>query len=141
VTDRILEHVPVLQIADLLVPFVRQLAAQGPAKVGSREERARSASRATLIPPQSSARRSPLFLLLNRPELIEVARRNATAEGIAQVVHPVDRHRKRELAMSDGLCAYRDCPWRLRCRAHFTRKARGLQQGLDNPAQCLGAQV
>jgi hypothetical protein len=38
VTDRILEHVPVLQIADLLVPFVRQLAAQGPAKVGSREE-------------------------------------------------------------------------------------------------------
>jgi ATP-dependent RNA helicase RhlE len=35
--------------------------------------------------------------LLNRPELIEVARRNATAERIAQVVHPVDRHRKREM--------------------------------------------
>jgi len=35
--------------------------------------------------------------LLNRPELIEVARRNTTAERIAQVVHPVDRHRKREL--------------------------------------------
>jgi ATP-dependent RNA helicase RhlE len=35
--------------------------------------------------------------LLNRPELIEVARRNTTAERIEQVVHPVDRHRKREL--------------------------------------------
>ena len=35
--------------------------------------------------------------LLNRPELIEVARRNATVESIAQVVHPVDKHRKREM--------------------------------------------
>ncbi|MEO1352716.1 MAG: ATP-dependent RNA helicase RhlE [Cyanobacteria bacterium J06635_15] len=35
--------------------------------------------------------------LLNSPELIEVARQNATAEGIDQVVHPVDRSRKREL--------------------------------------------
>ena len=35
--------------------------------------------------------------LLNRPELIEVARRNTTAEGIEQVVHTVDKHRKREL--------------------------------------------
>jgi ATP-dependent RNA helicase RhlE len=35
--------------------------------------------------------------LLNSPELIEVARHNTTAEKIAQVVHPVDRHRKREL--------------------------------------------
>ncbi|MEN8108653.1 MAG: DEAD/DEAH box helicase [Pseudomonadota bacterium] len=35
--------------------------------------------------------------LLNRPELIEVPRCNATAERIRQVVHPVDRQRKREL--------------------------------------------
>ncbi len=35
--------------------------------------------------------------LLNNPELIEVARRNTTAENIAQVVHPVDKNRKREL--------------------------------------------
>jgi ATP-dependent RNA helicase RhlE len=35
--------------------------------------------------------------LLNRPELIEVARRNITAERIEQRVHPVDKARKREL--------------------------------------------
>lgn len=35
--------------------------------------------------------------LLNRPELIEVAVRNATAEGIDQLVYPVDKARKREL--------------------------------------------
>ncbi|WP_456447882.1 ATP-dependent RNA helicase RhlE [Thiolapillus sp.] len=35
--------------------------------------------------------------LLNQPELIEVAQRNTTAERIAQVVHPVDKRRKREL--------------------------------------------
>ena len=35
--------------------------------------------------------------LLNRPELVEVARRNATVELIEQVVHPVDKNRKREL--------------------------------------------
>jgi ATP-dependent RNA helicase RhlE len=35
--------------------------------------------------------------LLNRPQLIEVARRNTAAESVNQVVHPVDRHRKREL--------------------------------------------
>ncbi len=35
--------------------------------------------------------------LLNSPELIEVARRNSTAERIEQVVHPVDKSRKREL--------------------------------------------
>jgi ATP-dependent RNA helicase RhlE len=34
---------------------------------------------------------------LNSPELIEVAPRNTTAERIGQVVHPVDKHRKREL--------------------------------------------
>jgi ATP-dependent RNA helicase RhlE len=35
--------------------------------------------------------------LLNSPVLIEVARRNTAAEGVAQTVHPVDRVRKREL--------------------------------------------
>ncbi len=35
--------------------------------------------------------------LLDRPRLVEVARENATADRIAQVVHPVDRARKREL--------------------------------------------
>ncbi|HEY8385147.1 MAG TPA: ATP-dependent RNA helicase RhlE [Porticoccaceae bacterium] len=35
--------------------------------------------------------------LLDRPALIEVARRNTAAETVAQVVHPVDRERKREL--------------------------------------------
>jgi ATP-dependent RNA helicase RhlE len=35
--------------------------------------------------------------LLVNPALIEVARRNTPAERVAQVVHPVDRERKREL--------------------------------------------
>ena len=35
--------------------------------------------------------------LLTRPTLIEVARRNATADTITQKVYPVDRERKREL--------------------------------------------
>jgi ATP-dependent RNA helicase RhlE len=35
--------------------------------------------------------------LLNRPELIEVARCTTTAERIRQVVHPVDKQRKREM--------------------------------------------
>jgi ATP-dependent RNA helicase RhlE len=35
--------------------------------------------------------------LLNSPELIEVARRNTAAELVSQIVHPVDRARKREL--------------------------------------------
>ncbi len=35
--------------------------------------------------------------LLNSPRVIEVARRNATADTIAQKVHPVDRDRKKEL--------------------------------------------
>ena len=35
--------------------------------------------------------------LLNSPALIEVARRNATADNIAQKVHPVGRERKKEL--------------------------------------------
>src|ERR1700712_5727935 len=35
--------------------------------------------------------------LLNAPALIEVARRNQTAEAIVQKVHPVGRERKKEL--------------------------------------------
>ncbi len=35
--------------------------------------------------------------LLNEPQLIEVARRNTTAERISQIVYPVDKGRKREL--------------------------------------------
>jgi len=35
--------------------------------------------------------------LLNQPQLIEVARRNAAADTVAQKVHPVGRDRKREL--------------------------------------------
>jgi ATP-dependent RNA helicase RhlE len=35
--------------------------------------------------------------LLHRPKIIEVARSNATAETIAQKIHPVDRDRKKEL--------------------------------------------
>ncbi len=35
--------------------------------------------------------------LLNAPRMIEVARRNATAEGVSQTIHPVDSKRKREL--------------------------------------------
>ncbi|HXZ08913.1 MAG TPA: helicase-related protein, partial [Paraburkholderia sp.] len=35
--------------------------------------------------------------LLDSPALIEVARRNTTAESIAQKIHPVDRDKKREL--------------------------------------------
>lgn len=35
--------------------------------------------------------------LLNKPTLIEVARRNTASERVTQRVHPVDRHRKREL--------------------------------------------
>ena len=35
--------------------------------------------------------------LLNSPVLIEVARRNTAAESVEQLVHPVDRTRKREL--------------------------------------------
>ena len=35
--------------------------------------------------------------LLNNPALIEVARRNTATELVSQVVHPVDRERKREL--------------------------------------------
>lgn len=35
--------------------------------------------------------------ILSSPVLIETARRNSTAESVKQVVHPVDRNRKREL--------------------------------------------
>lgn len=35
--------------------------------------------------------------LLNQPKIIEVARRNSTSQSIQQIVHPVDKKRKREL--------------------------------------------
>jgi ATP-dependent RNA helicase RhlE len=35
--------------------------------------------------------------LLNSPQLVEVARRNSTAELVEQLIHPVDKNRKREL--------------------------------------------
>ncbi|MBN2646079.1 MAG: DEAD/DEAH box helicase [Desulfuromonadaceae bacterium] len=35
--------------------------------------------------------------LLNAPQRIEVARSNSAAEGVAQVIHPVEKSRKREL--------------------------------------------
>lgn len=35
--------------------------------------------------------------LLNKPELIEVARRNTSSESVTQHIYPVDRERKREL--------------------------------------------
>jgi ATP-dependent RNA helicase RhlE len=35
--------------------------------------------------------------LLRSPQMIEVASRNSTAERIEQIIHPVDRNRKREL--------------------------------------------
>jgi ATP-dependent RNA helicase RhlE len=35
--------------------------------------------------------------LLNQPAMIEVAQRNATADNVTHVVHPVDRERKRDL--------------------------------------------
>ncbi len=35
--------------------------------------------------------------LLNSPKMIEVARRNSTAEGVSHVIHPVDNKRKQEL--------------------------------------------
>jgi len=35
--------------------------------------------------------------LLKSPALVEVARRNTTAENVTQIVHPVDKNRKREL--------------------------------------------
>lgn len=60
--------------------------------------------------PKSASRQTLLFSatfsneikqladrLLNQPELIEVARRNTTAERIEQVVHPVDKKRKSEM--------------------------------------------
>jgi len=45
----------------------------------------------------SNAIRRLADTLLNKPALVEVARRNTPAERVAQVIHPVDRERKREL--------------------------------------------
>lgn len=43
--------------------------------------------------------------------------------------------------MSDGYAVYRDYPWRLRCLAHITRKARGLKYSLERQARGFGSQV
>ena len=43
--------------------------------------------------------------------------------------------------MTDGYQVYRAMKRRLRCWAHLVRKARGLAQGLDPPAQCFGQAV
>jgi hypothetical protein len=40
--------------------------------------------------------------------------------------------------MSDGYWAYRDYANRLRCLTHLLRKARGLEESLDGPAQRFG---
>ncbi len=45
----------------------------------------------------SSEIRNLARTILQEPEVIEVAPRNTTAERVAQVVHPVDKDRKREL--------------------------------------------
>ncbi|MGP1386637.1 MAG: DEAD/DEAH box helicase [Thainema sp.] len=57
------------------------------------------ASRQTLMfsATFSAAIRKLASTLLNEPVQIEVAPRNTTAEHIEQIVHPVDRDRKREL--------------------------------------------
>ena len=74
--------------------------------------------------------------LLARPELIEVARRNTAAERIEQVVHPVDKHRKRE--MLSHIIGSRD--WRQ--VLVFTRTKHGanrLAQQLDQDGLCAAA--
>lgn len=43
--------------------------------------------------------------------------------------------------MSDGYGVYRDVSWRLRCWAHILRKARGLEESLDQEAHRFGRQV
>jgi transposase len=43
--------------------------------------------------------------------------------------------------MSDGYGVYREYTWRLRCLAHIVRKARGLEESLDQNARRFGKQV
>lgn len=43
--------------------------------------------------------------------------------------------------MSDGYWVYRDFDQRLRCLAHLIRKARGLEDGFDQPARAFGMHV
>jgi transposase len=43
--------------------------------------------------------------------------------------------------MSDGYGVYRAYTWRLRCLAHIVRKARGLEQGMDQEARRFGQHV
>jgi ATP-dependent RNA helicase RhlE len=60
--------------------------------------------------------------LLNSPIEIQVAARNALAEGIEQVVHPVDRVRKR------ALLSHRICSENWRQVLVFTRTKRGANR-------------
>jgi hypothetical protein len=43
--------------------------------------------------------------------------------------------------MSDGYGVYRDYTWRLRCLAHIVRKARGLEESMDQDARRFGQHV
>jgi ATP-dependent RNA helicase RhlE len=67
--------------------------------------------------------------LLNDPELIEVAPRNATVERIAQVAHPVEKNRKREmLSHMIGAGNWRQVLVFTRTKHGANRLARQLQQ-------------
>ena len=74
--------------------------------------------------------------MLHRPKLIEVAGRNATADGIEQVVHPVDKRRKRELlSHMIGSCDWRQVLVFTRTKHGANRLARQLEQdGLNAEA-------
>jgi ATP-dependent RNA helicase RhlE len=92
--------------------------------------------------PENGARQNLLFSatfseeikqladrLLNRPELIEVPRCDITAERIAQVVHPVDRQRKREmLSHLIGSCNWRQVLVFTRTKHGANRLAQQLEQ-------------
>jgi hypothetical protein len=47
----------------------------------------------------------------------------------------------RNWLMSDGFWAYRNIDQRLRCLAHLIRKAHGLEDSLDRPAQRFGTHI
>jgi ATP-dependent RNA helicase RhlE len=74
--------------------------------------------------------------LLNRPESIEVARCNATAGSIEQVIHPVDKSRKRELlSHMIGAGNWRQVLVFTRTKHGANRLAKQLQSdGLDSAA-------
>jgi hypothetical protein len=57
------------------------------------------------------------------------------------VVRRVLGERFNNWLMSDGYWVYRDLDRRLRCLAHLIRKARGLEDGFDQPARRFGTHV